>query len=388
MRVVVLVRTRAWGGLEAHASDLVRSLARSGHVAQLACIGQPTADLFRARDAALPIQVLGMPPRIGALSHWTREFRRLRADACVFEKGTLHAGSLALDAAARRVFGRGFVTIEQLEPPVLGARASRRRFGVPGLGLWWYRQRFSGWTRSVMPHRIICISEAVRRGLESDYGFPTGRMIIIPNGVDVDRFHPSRRLAARREHGIPEDAIVLATACRLIPQKGVDVALRAFARVLERRPDARILFLVAGAGPERERLERLAAELDLCHRVRFLGFIADTARFVPAADVFMVPSRIEAQGIIVLEAMASGCEVIASRVGGIPEMIRDPRFGTLVPHDNPEALAEAIAASLARLTADRSARASAARHHVVTHFSAGRQSQRVVELLRGLSVRP
>jgi glycosyltransferase involved in cell wall biosynthesis len=380
MRIAVLVRARTWGGLETHAVDLVRSFTRAGHECHLACIAQHTADLFASHDATLPIRTIPLPRGARALRHWVRQLRSLEADACVFEKSTLHAGSFALDMAARRVFGRRFVTIEQLEPPVLGDSAPLR-FGIPLRGPWWYRQRLRGRLRSLMPHRVVCISEAVRRALESQYGFPGRRIVVIANGVDVERFHPANRAAARRQYGIPDDVLAIATACRLIPQKGVDVAVRAFASVVGRRPDARALLLVGGEGPERERLQQLCAELSVCERVRFLGFVADMPEFVPAVDVFLVPSRIEAQGIIVLEAMSSGCEVIASRVGGIPDMISSPDVGALVPAGDVDAWAEAIEKSLERATSERAARGATARNHVVSNFSNGRQADQILRLL-------
>jgi glycosyltransferase involved in cell wall biosynthesis len=380
MRIAVLVRARIWGGLETHAVDLVRSFTRAGHECHLACIAQHTADLFASHDATLPIKTIPLPRSGYPLKHWIRELRRLGADACVFEKSTLHAGSFVLDLAARRVFGRRFITIEQLEPPVLGDGASRR-FRIPIRGLWWYRQHLRGRLRSLMPYRVVCISEAVRRGLESQYGFPSRRIAVIANGVDVERYHPANRAAARRQYGVREDVVLVATACRLIPQKGVEVAITAFARAVTRQPDGRALLLVAGEGPEKDRLRQLCVELSMCERVRFLGFVADMPGFVPAVDVFLVPSRIEAQGIVVIEAMASACEVIASRVGGIPDVISNPHVGTLVPAGDVDAWTEAIERSLARAASERAVRGAAARDHVVKDFSTGRQADRILQLL-------
>lgn len=380
MRIAVLVRARIWGGLETHAVELVRSFTRAGHDCHLACIAQHTADLFASHDATLPIKTIPLPRSAYPLRHWIRELRSLGADACVFEKSTLHAGSFVLDMAARRVFGRRFITIEQLEPPVLGDGASRR-FPIPIRGPWWYRQRLRGRLRSLMPHRVVCISEAVRWALESQYGFPGRRIVVIANGVDVERYHPANRAAARRQYGFPDDVVLVATACRLIPQKGVDVAITAFSHAVRRRPDGRALLLVAGEGPEKDRLQQLCVELSLCERVRFLGFVADMPGFVPAVDVFLVPSRIEAQGIIVLEAMSSGCEVIASRVGGIPDMISNPDVGTLVAAGDVTAWTEAMERSFGRPTSERAVRGAAARDHVVRSFSTGRQADRILQLL-------
>jgi glycosyltransferase involved in cell wall biosynthesis len=379
MKIAVLVHASVWGGLETHAVDLVRCFTRAGHQAHLACVTQRTASLFIARGLTLPIRVLRPPDGALSVRAWIHALRELDAEACVFEKGTLHTGTVALDAAARLVFGRAFVTIEQLEPPVLGPRP-RHGFSLRGHGLWWYRQRMRGRMRSIFPHRIVCISEAVRHSLASDYGFPRQRLAVIANGVDTERFTPAERASARRHHQIPDDVLVVATACRLIPQKGVDVALRAFATAVQQRPGGRTRFIVAGDGPEKPRLQQLCRELSLCERVQFPGFVTDMAGFVPAVDVFLVPSRIEAQGIIVLEAMASGCDVIASRVGGIPDMISNSRVGTLVAPDDVAAWSVAIDASLRRTANERSVRGANAREHVVRDFSASRQADRILRL--------
>lgn len=384
MKVVVLVRSRLWGGLESHAVDLVHRLAERGHEARIACVGRTTTDLFLAHDPSLPIATVAEPSGPGSVLHWWREFRALRADACIFEKGTLHTGSFQLDFAARLSF-RAFLVIEQLEPPVLGPLKRRRVLGLPSPGIWWYRQRFAGWLRSLGPHRVVCISEAVRLALENDYGFARTRTTIIHNGVDVDRFHPSLREAARRTLGLDDDATVVATACRLVPQKGVDVAIQSLARVVAQSPSSPARLLVAGEGPERPALERLVDELGLSKRVRFMGFTGDTALFIPAADVFLVPSRIEAQGIVLLEALASGCDVIASRVGGVPEVARPPDVGTLVTADDADALAEALAAALRRTTPQRATRAKAARQHVEELFDARRQCGRIIDLMEELA---
>ena len=170
---------------------------------------------------------------IAASLGWYRQFRALGATACIFEKGTLHTGSLAMDLAARAAF-KVFVTIQQLEPPALGARSSKRYLGglVPGLGLWWYRQRFRGWLRSLRPARTICITQAVRSALETGYGFSSRRLPVIHNGVDVDRFSPdSPDTDAARAPESTNGPLTFGTAARLIHEKGIDVAIRAFAQV-------------------------------------------------------------------------------------------------------------------------------------------------------------
>jgi glycosyltransferase involved in cell wall biosynthesis len=384
MKVVILVWTRLWGGLETHAVELATTLAGTGLDVRIACIGSATASIFRARTLSVPIVEVAEPPTSWGFVHWLKAFRTLGADACIFEKGTLHTGSAALDFAARLTF-RAYVTIEQLEPPPLAPPGGRRVLGFPATGPWWYQQRLSGWLRSVGPHRIVCISNAVRDALHRDYGFSSKATVIINNGVDSTRFHPSSKGPARKAYGIADEMNVVATACRLVPEKGVDVAIRAFARVVRGgRTDS--VMLVAGDGVERGALESLVGELGLSDGIRFLGFVEDPSRFIPAADVFVVPSRVEAQGIVVLEALASGCDVIATAVGGIPEVVQDSGVATLVAPDDPDGMAERLEGALARSTAERASRAEAARTFVRARFDARTQCERIGELIRSISV--
>ena len=380
MRVVVVVWTRFWGGLESHAVELTKRIAERGHDVRIACVGAATTDLFLAHDPSLPLVTLAEPSGHGTVLYWLRQFRALEADACVFEKGTLRTASVQFDIAARLAF-QPYLVIEQLEPPVLERRRHGHRFGLPTPGLWWYRLRYSGWLRSLFPNRVICITRAVRAGLETDYAYARARTTIINNGVDTVRFGPSKRHASRAGLGLSETIKVVGTACRLVPQKGIDVAIRAFAQVAAPTRDTACL-LIAGEGPERPELERLVHELGLVAQVRFLGFVRDTSTLIPAIDVFLVPSRIEAQGIVVLEALASGCDVIASAVGGIPE-VADP-VATMVPPDDAGALASAIAKALDRSVQERQLRAMAARRHVESHFDARQQCGLIVDLITTL----
>ena len=379
MRVAILVWSRIWGGLESHAVDLVSAAVDAGHEVKLACVGSETAALYRARNLRATIEAIDPPP--STVTGWYRYFRSLRCDVCIFEKGTLHVGSLALDVAARLAF-KAFVVIQQLEPPVLGARTASRYFGgmVPGIGLWWYRQRTRGWLRSLMPVQTICISESVRSALSKGYGFATRKMPIIPNGVDVVRFSPGPAVRARATGG----TVIVATAARLVQEKGIDVALRGFARALASSPVPMELH-IANDGAERQALEALTDALGIREGVRFLGFQRDLTAFYRGVDIFLVPSRIEAQGLIVLEALSSGCLVVASSVGGIPEMITGPELGILVPADDPDAIAEAIL-TLSRLPDDeRQARHAAGVRYVADHFDSRTQCGAILSLVQQLS---
>jgi glycosyltransferase involved in cell wall biosynthesis len=146
----------------------------------------------------------------------------------------------------------------------------------------------------------------------------------------------------RASPGQSEEAPIVGTAARLVPIKGLDVLVRAVATL----PNARLE--IAGDGPERARLERLARELGTADRITFLGWQDDLAECFARWTLASVASRDEGFGIAALEAMAAGLPVVASRVGGIPELVEHERSGLLVPPGDIAALANA----LGELTAD------------------------------------
>jgi len=152
---------------------------------------------------------------------------------------------------------------------------------------------------------------------------------------------------------------------RLVPQKNLECLVAALAML---DPEQRPWIALAGDGPLRERTEQLAREAGVLADMRFLGVRSDTVRLMQAADFLVLPSRFEGLSNALLEAMAAGCPVIASAVGGTPELIEDGRSGLLFPPDS----ADALSACMARLCADPSLRTTLSRHaleHVTQHHA-------------------
>src|SRR3954447_7191361 len=205
--------------------------------------------------------------------------------------------------------------------------------------------------------RLVANTEEEARQLVRLYGADPARTLVVPPGVDLDRFAPGDRAAARRAIGIPDDAVVLLFVGRIQPLKAPDVLLRAAAElladdpVLRDRLEVHVVGAPSGSGLEApKQLEKLAATLGIADRVRFHPpqppeLLADHYR---AADVTVVPSHNESFGLVALEAQACGTPVVASAVGGLRTTVRDGVSGVLVDGHDPRDYAAAVRAVLAR----------------------------------------
>ena len=197
--------------------------------------------------------------------------------------------------------------------------------------------------------RLIVPSEAIRRKVAAE-GRGDARYAIIPNGVDLSRFATPVACAFRREAGIPADAPLIGVVARLEPEKGQRYLVEAMPAVLAVVPDARLV--VVGEGSELATLRSLARRIGVSGSVSFTGRREDVSALTADLTVAVLPSLREAQGISILEAMARRVPVVATAVGGIPEVITSGTDGLLVPPADPAALASAIVS----LLTDRSLR--------------------------------
>ncbi len=212
--------------------------------------------------------------------------------------------------------------------------------------------------------RVICASEGERRLLIEHYGVSPARVVQVPCGVDTDSFRPQPKQPARRQLGLPADDPLVLYVGRIDPIKGIDILLRAAAQA-----DNPFRLLVLGGddqdAPRMAELRSLAQELGITQRVTFREAVPhdELPAFYNAADLCIVPSYYESFGMVALEAMACGVPVVASRVGGLLETVRDGETGYLVPWRCPEPFGERLDLLLAneplRLGLGRQARASA-----------------------------
>lgn len=217
-------------------------------------------------------------------------------------------------------------TLHSLAEKEIGERANRL---VRVLA---FRYRVGG----VVP---VAIADEVARSLETVYEYRSP--VIIPNGVPTDEYapNPPKRAQLRHAQGVETNGIVIVHVGRFSEVKNHMLLLQAFARV---RSDQPIYLWLLGDGELRPAMEQLAQELGVADRVRFWGVRSDVADILNAADIFVLPSKWEGNPLSVMEAMATGLPVVATAVGGVPELVEEGVSGFLTPNEDADAFTNAL----------------------------------------------
>jgi glycosyltransferase involved in cell wall biosynthesis len=240
---------------------------------------------------------------------------------------------MSLGLLARALLGRRLVVNPHACGPIGDIETLRRGRRVTG------RIRLAAAVK--MADAFVAISRDIRNELTS-LGVDEKRIWEIPNGVDTGHFHPvdgASKRQLRQQIGLPEGWMVI-YAGRLAPEKGIDVLIDAWPRVVRQRPDAQLTLVGAGSdlGDLCNRVESLGIE----RSVHFVGECSDVAPLLQAADAFVLPSKTEGLPVSLLEAMACGLPVVATQVGGSRQVLEDGVTGGLVPPNEPVALADKL----------------------------------------------
>ncbi len=318
MTVLHLDTGRTWRGGQQQVLYLHRGLLARGVDSVLACTRG--GELHRrAAGEGLPVEGLPLRGEWDLASAWAVGRLARRVGARVLHAHSSHAVTLA--ALARALLTPGAAVV-----------ATRRVDFVPGGGpfhRWKYRR----------PDRWVAISRAIQDIL-ARFGVPADRLRVVPSGVDPSRARPGTGAAFRAELGLAPDAFLVGNVAHLADHKGQRYLVEAVPRVLAGCPRAR--FVIVGEGELEADLRRRADALGLGDRLVFTGFLDDVPAVLDGLDLFVLSSHLEGLGTIVLDALVAGTPVVATRTGGVPDVIDHGVHGLLVPPRDPGALAGAI----------------------------------------------
>lgn len=246
-----------------------------------------------------------------------------------------------------------------------------------------WRERLKGWTVG-LDDKIIAVCDMARQLEIENARTPADKVIVIHNSIDWRKFanvEPHIGAAVRQTLHIPAAAPLIGAVGRLTPAKGFDILLQSFSEVHRQIPDARLLLV--GDGTLRSRLEKLTRQLNLAENVIFTGARNDVPHILKTLDIFILSSLWEGLPNTILEAMAAGVPVIATTVGGVPEVITHQENGWLIPPNNTAALTNAII-YLLRHPAERYRLSTNGQMRVKTAFDAERAAQQTFRLYQTL----
>jgi len=365
IKVLKFVAAFGWGGTERQFVNLGLGLERSRFEVHFGCLRRFGMMLDELESSGVPVTDYGVssfrsPRAIAAQFRLARDIRRSGID--IVHAYGFSANAFAIPAA--KLAGAKVV-------------ASIRDMGVylsPA------KLRAQRWICK-LADRVLVNAEAIKAWLVAA-GYDGDRITVIPNGIDVSRFEapPSHRL--RSDLGLTADAPLVAVLGRISGRKGLEDFIAAASIVVSRFPSARFLIIGEPSFSSRgqqihvdetytNELKALAERHGVKDRVIFTGFRSDVARILQELTVSVLPSLSEGLSNTLLESMAAGVPVVATRVGGTAEVIRDSENGLLVPPSDPEALAESISRLLhapefaARL-------AAAGRQRIIDRYSMAR----------------
>jgi glycosyltransferase involved in cell wall biosynthesis len=329
IRVVEVLATGTNGGAQEHLFGLVSRIDRARYDLSVVSLSAGSA-VRKLQRAGIPVLVIDEHDDAIAVGALAAHLAEVRADV-------VHAHMYRAETVGMRAV-LALAEIGHRRPYFVATVHSSRIRSSEDQHL----------LRDLTAHmdRLIAVSKAIEHKLVDEQR-TTVPVSLIYNGVDLERYdHQEACCTLPEEYGMEAGSQIVGVVARLEPEKGHPTLLEAWPLVLRAVPDAYLL--IVGEGSRRDALEAQARELRIAHRVVFTGRRDDVPAVTAALDVAVLPSYREAQGLTILEAMALSRPVVASNVGGIPEMIQDGVTGLLVPpHD-----AEALAAAIVRLLRD------------------------------------
>jgi len=364
INIVFLVHTYALGGLENVVTNLVNTLDPQQYRCTILSFA-PLAQVSH-RVNLERVQLISLNKKagndLGSIYRIYRFFQESKADIVQTHNwGTVFEGLIAAKLAR----------VPCLVHAEHGTIESKKRNR-------WIQRALWQWT-----NQVVCVSETHRRQLVDVIGYPREKIKPIFNGVDTTRFSPmpAEKTAIRKKMGLGAETICIGTLGSFRTVKNQALLLSAADQVLKITPNVHLVFV--GEGPLKVGLMAEADKLRIRGQVHFLGARTDIPELLNAFDIFVLPSLMEGMPISVLEAMSCGIPVVASAVGGLPEVIEDGKSGLLFPSKDPTALA----AVLSGLIADKEKRLALGqegRRRVLSSFSVEKMVGKYHALYRSL----
>lgn len=331
IKVLYLIDSLGPGGAERLMVDLLPRLRAHAIESEVVAIqerhGNPIADDLRG--VGVPVSTIGIERlrERGALARVITEIERTRPDIIHTQ---LEFADILGTIAASRLGIPSITTIHTLDRP--------RRWSKEAL-----RFRLMAWTLRRRSDRVVAVSRSARHHVLEKAGLRKRQTTTIHNGIDLHPFldvDHGRRDVIRAKLGIPPTAQVVTTVAVLRRPKGIDHMIEALPALS--RAHQRLQYLIVGDGPHRGPLEAHVARLGVEKLVHFVGRRADVADMLVSSDIFVLPSLTEALPTVLIEAMAVGLPVVATNVGGTPEIVDHGATGLLVPAGRPDRLADAV----------------------------------------------
>jgi len=355
LRVLHTEASLGWGGQEIRILTEARGVARRGHAVTLAA---PEESRIHREAASHGVKSVALPigrKRPGGIFALRGLLARERFDVVNTHSST----DTWLAALACRTLGGA--------PPLVRTRHISAALPANAATRWLY-------TRAT--DRIVTTGEKLREQMLRETGIAAERVVSIPTGIDLVRFRPGDRAAARAQVGLDPAAPVVGIVATLRSWKGHRYLLEAVAAMARR--DVQVA--IVGDGPQREALEALTGKLGLAERVRFAGNQADVAPWMRAFDLFCLPSYAN-EGVpqALMQAMACGLAVVTTPVGSIEEIVADGTTGAIVPPEDAVRLREAIERLLGDAAA-RSALGKRAAALAAERFGEERMVDRMIEV--------
>jgi glycosyltransferase involved in cell wall biosynthesis len=242
-----------------------------------------------------------------------------------------------------------------------------------------WRYQLNRWTIGIVD-RIVAVSENVGEFCINHIRLPAEKVVVIHNGVEIPSLSPDAKEQARQLLGFPQEMLVCGAVSRLEPVKGISDLISAFTQIREKQ---NAYLAIIGDGSLREHLESLAQDTGISNRIIWTGYRPDVLQLLPAFDLFIQPSHHEGLPNTVLEAMAAGLPVVATNVGGTPELVVDDKTGLLVHPGDPAGLAKAVS-TLLENPERRGIMGRAGQRRVEQHFSVGEMVQKTEQLYEEL----